>query len=90
MVRAVIDQGLSYRKAAALFYVDPKTVQRWTMDRIAMNMGISRATVCRILQRNGLNRLVALEIKPPPQHYQHENPGDLLHLDIKSSAALSA
>lgn len=125
MVRAVIGQGLSYRKAAALFHVDPKTVQRWTqryrryghkglyqrssrpkcqprrtpkrivrqviarrrqrwtMDRIAMNMGISRATVCRILQRNGLNRLSALEIKPPPQRYQHENPGDLLHLDIK-------
>lgn len=30
MVRAVIDQGLSYRKAAALFHVDAKTVQRWT------------------------------------------------------------
>ena len=30
MVRAVIDQGLSYRKAAELFHVDPKTVQRWT------------------------------------------------------------
>ncbi|TVO64312.1 helix-turn-helix domain-containing protein [Spiribacter aquaticus] len=30
MVRAVIDQGLSYRKAAERFHVDPKTVQRWT------------------------------------------------------------
>ena len=46
-------------------------------------MGIPWATVCRILQRNGLSRLSALEIKPPPQRYQHENPGDLLHLDIK-------
>jgi len=53
------------------------------MGRIAMNMAISRATVCRVLQRNGLNRLSALEIKPPPQRYQHENPGDLLYLDIK-------
>ena len=125
MVRAVIHQGLSYRRAAVLFHVDPKTVQRWTqryrryghkglyqrssrpkrqprrtpkrivrqviarrrqrwtMDRIAMNTGISQATVCRILQGNGLNRLSALEVKPPPQRYQHENPGDLLHLDIK-------
>jgi len=30
MVRAVIGQGLTYRKAAALFHVDSKTVQRWT------------------------------------------------------------
>lgn len=57
--------------------------QRWTMERIALNAGIFRATVCRILQRNSFNRLIALEPKAPPHRYQHENPGDLLHLDIK-------
>ena len=29
MVRTFIDQGLSYRVAAALFHVDPKTVGLW-------------------------------------------------------------
>lgn len=32
----------------------------------------------------GLNRLANLEYAPPVQHYEHEKPGDLLHLDIKN------
>lgn len=57
--------------------------QRWTMERIAIAVGRSRATVSRILERAGLNRLAALEPADPPQRYEHEHPGDLLHLDIK-------
>ena len=57
--------------------------RRWSMERIAEATGTSRATVCRILKRAGLNRLHALEPKEPPRRYQHEHPGDLLHLDIK-------
>ena len=57
--------------------------QRWTMERIAAEAGCSRATVARVLQHAGLNRLGALEPREPPMRYQHEHPGDLLHLDIK-------
>jgi transposase InsO family protein len=60
--------------------------QRWSMQRIADSLGLSRATVGRILQRAGLNRLSALEPTQPPRRYQHEHPGDLLHLDIKKLA----
>lgn len=57
--------------------------RRWSMERIGESVGISRATVCRILSRAGLNRLSSLEPKEPPRRYEHERPGDLLHLDIK-------
>ncbi|WP_081618355.1 IS481 family transposase, partial [Thioalkalivibrio sp. ALE31] len=60
--------------------------QRWTMDRIATFTRISRASVSRILRREGLNRLSALEPAEPPRRYEHEHPGDLLHLDIKKLA----
>jgi len=60
--------------------------QRWTMDRIARFVGVSRASVSRILRREGLNRLAALEPVEPPRRYEHEHPGDLLHLDIKKLA----
>jgi transposase InsO family protein len=57
--------------------------RRWSMERIGESVGVSRATVCRLLGRHGLNRLSALEPKEPPRRYEHERPGDLLHLDIK-------
>lgn len=60
--------------------------QRWAMDRIGAYVGLSRASVSRILQHHGLNRLSALEPAEPPRRYQHEHPGDLLHLDIKKLA----
>ena len=45
---------------------------------------VSLATLSRILRRHGLQRLSALEPpKPPPQRYERDSPGELLHLDIK-------
>ena len=41
------------------------------------------ATVARVLQRAGLNRLARLDPAPPVVRYEHDTPGDLLHLDIK-------
>jgi transposase InsO family protein len=61
---------------------------RWTCDRIAHATGLSKATISRILRRLGLNRLKALEPAPPVQRYEHESPGDLLHLDIKKLARI--
>lgn len=41
------------------------------------------STVARYVQRLALNRLEALEPKPPVQRYEHEQPGELVHLDTK-------
>lgn len=50
---------------------------------ISRDVGTPVATVARVLQRAGLNRLSALDPAPPIQRYEHDAPGDLLHLDIK-------
>jgi transposase InsO family protein len=57
--------------------------QRWTGKQIAAELGISPATVSRILQRLGLNRISALEPAPPVRRYEREKPGELIHIDIK-------
>ena len=57
--------------------------QRWTGMRIALQTGLSRATVSRILRRLKLSRMRDLEPRLPVVRYEHARPGDLLHLDIK-------
>jgi transposase len=63
--------------------------QRRTGYWIARQTGLSRATVSRILRRLKLNRIRDLEPQPLIQRYQHEAPGDLLHLDIKKLARIA-
>ena len=62
--------------------------QRWTGLRISQQTGLSRATVSRILRRRKLSRMRDLEPRPPIRRYEHERPGDLLHLDIKKLARI--
>jgi len=57
--------------------------QRWTGAQIAREVGVSKATVSRVLRRLGLNRLEALEPAEPVRRYEREHPGELIHLDIK-------
>ena len=57
--------------------------QRLTGKAIAAETGVSAATVSRVLERLGLNRLSALEPAEPPRRYQRERPGELIHIDIK-------
>src|SRR5579863_10011362 len=57
--------------------------QRYTGKQIAAEVGVSPATVSRILRRLGLNRLAALEPAEPIRRYEREHPGELIHLDIK-------
>lgn len=57
--------------------------QRWTGRQIAAETGVSPATVSRILKRLGLNRLAALEPAEPVRRHERENPGELIHIDIK-------
>jgi len=58
--------------------------QRRSYAQILMVLPISKASLSRILQRHGLNRLAALDPpKPPVVRYERAMPGELLHLDIK-------
>jgi transposase InsO family protein len=130
MVRLVVEQGWTYRAAAAKYDLSPKTAAKWVRRyrqlgrdglhnrsskphhsprqtpstllekvlafrrlryngwRIAHELKLSRATVCRILRRAGLNRLRSLDPPLPVQRYEHEHPGDLIHFDIKSLARI--
>jgi transposase InsO family protein len=57
--------------------------QRWTGKQIAATVGVSPATVSRVLRRLGLNKLKALEPAEPVRRYERERPGELIHIDIK-------
>jgi len=59
---------------------------RYNGWRIARELDLSRATVCRALRRAGLNRLRSLDPPPPVRRYEHPHPGDLIHFDIKRLA----
>jgi transposase InsO family protein len=62
--------------------------QRRNGWQIAREVGLSRATVSRILRRAGLNRLRSLDPPPPVVRYEHPRPGDLVHFDIKRLARI--
>jgi transposase InsO family protein len=62
--------------------------QRWTGVRIAQTIGLSRATVSRVLTRLKLNTAASLQPTVPIVRYEHPAPGDLLHLDIKKLARI--
>jgi transposase InsO family protein len=57
--------------------------QRHTGEQIAAEVGVSAATVSRVLKRLGLNRLSALEPAEPVRRYERAAPGEILHIDIK-------
>jgi len=67
----LIDELIERRKA------------RQTYRHISQALSIGESTVGRWLARHGLNRLASLEPARPDNRYEHEAPGDLLHLDIK-------
>ena len=57
--------------------------QRYTAKQIAVEVGVSAATVSRILRRLGLNRVSALEPAEPVRRYEREKPGEFIPIDIK-------
>ena len=57
--------------------------QRMPGKEIAAIVGVSPATVSRVLRRLELNKLSALEPAEPPRRYECERPGEMLHIDIK-------
>ena len=54
--------------------------------RIASDLGVPRSTVGFWLRKAGISRVSSLQEKEPPNRYEHEAPGDLLHLDTKKLA----
>src|SRR5690348_14125960 len=59
----------------------------WGPARIAPQLGLGHGTVQRILTRFGQNRLPR-PVRPRPQRYEKQRPGELLHLDVKFLPAL--
>ena len=57
--------------------------QRMPGKEIATTVGVSPATVSRVLKRLGLSKLSAMEPAQPPRRYERERPGEMIHLDIK-------
>jgi len=54
-----------------------------TQARIAASLGVSKSTVGRVLARAGLSRLSDLQPSEPVLRYEHERPGELIHIDTK-------
>jgi hypothetical protein len=57
--------------------------QRFTGQQIAIVVGVSPATVSRILKQRKLSRWRDLEPAEPVRRYEWAHPGDMIHLDIK-------
>lgn len=57
--------------------------QRFTGKHIALELGVSPATVSRVLRRAGLSWMRDLEPAEPARRYQYDQPGGLIHIDIK-------
>lgn len=69
--------------AATVARIEALRRQRVTGQQIARDLGVSPATVSRVLRRLGLNRIAALDPAEPVRRYEREHPGDLIHIDIK-------
>jgi transposase InsO family protein len=57
--------------------------ERLSGPRIARRLGRAPSTFGAVLRRRGLGRLPPLHPPPPVVRYQRQNPGELLHLDVK-------
>ena len=68
--------------AKALLIVELRH-RRMTQARIASSVGVCESTVSRVLARAGLSKLSDLEPGEAVVRYEHEHPGDLLHIDTK-------
>ncbi|MCG3024301.1 IS481 family transposase, partial [Escherichia coli] len=58
---------------------------RWGPDRIGYKLGLHPSTVHRVLSRYGLSKLTWQDRATgrTVRRYEHANPGDLIHVDIK-------
>ncbi|WP_414634579.1 IS481-like element IS481 family transposase [Bordetella pertussis] len=75
----VSPRAIAPAKALAIVELRRK---RLTQARIAQALGVSASTVSRVLARAGLSHLADLEPAEPVVRYEHQAPGDLLHMHI--------
>ncbi len=69
---------------------DPRTVEvilalrriRFSGPEIADLLDRPLSTVSAVLKRNGIGKLGRLGLEPA-QRYEHDRPGDLIHIDVK-------
>jgi transposase InsO family protein len=59
---------------------------RMTAAEIAETLGMALSTVSLILKRAGVGRRSRLEPLQPVNRYEHQRPGELVHLDVKKLA----
>jgi transposase InsO family protein len=57
--------------------------RRLSGQHIAKAVGVSPATVSRILNRASLSRLKDLDPGEPVRRYERQHPGELIHIDVK-------
>jgi transposase InsO family protein len=63
---------------------------RMTAAEIAEVLGMALSTVSRWLKRIGLGKRSALAPPEPPNRYERRRPGELIHVDVKKLARISA
>lgn len=56
---------------------------RLTAQKISDTVHVPRSTVSRFLKAQGVGKLSQVKEKEPVVRYEAENPGDLIHIDIK-------
>ena len=69
--------------AALVLRIEVLRRERRTCDEIATAVGVSRATVARIVARCGWSHLHVLELPPTSRRYERAHAGELVHLDTK-------
>ena len=67
-----------------------RVTRRWGPHRIAYHLGLPQSTVSKVLARYRVPLLGHIDLntgvrvrKPHPVGYEHERPGDLVHVDVK-------
>lgn len=60
--------------------------QSFTGKHIARVAGVGTATVSRVLKRTGFSRLRDLAPAEPVKRYERQNPGDMIHINIRKLA----
>jgi hypothetical protein len=53
------------------------------MRQVARLAGVGLSIVARVCKAENMSRLRSLEPLPPPIRYEHDAPGDMLHIDTK-------
>lgn len=62
---------------------------RMTGPEIAECLGMALSTVSAVLARIGLGKLSRLEPLEPPNRYERQRPGELIHIDVKKLGVIA-